>query len=225
MLASVLLDQVGAMLNDMEAGSEHTRWPVPELLLYLTEATAAIAQGRPSVFTIVARIGLAPGSTQRLPDQFCKLLDIHFNVNRDGSEGPNVLPAVHELEQAFYKPGCSSDGLIQSYSYFAKSDKYFGVSPAVPAGLPYTPQVEAVLMLTPQVVTSASQPLYMPGSDPQLYQGALVDWMLYRCYSKDEQSNTSLERATLHFKSFQAYIGVAAVMNQARQAQPQRAAA
>ncbi len=224
MLASVLVDQVGAMLNDLEPGNEHVRWPVSELLLYLTEATAAIAQGRPSVFTVSANIELAPGSTQRLPDQYCKLLDIHFNVNPDGSEGSNVFPAVHDLQQAFPKPGCPYSGGIQSYSYFDSSDRYYGVNPAVPQGLTYTPKVQAVLMLTPQVVTSASQPLYLPGSDPQLFQGALVDWMLYRCYSKDEESNTSLERAQMHFRSFQAYLGISAAVAAAQNRKPGTAA-
>lgn len=207
MLASVLLDEVGAILNDLESGNEHVRWPVSELLLYLTEAVATIAQAKPAAFIIADRISLAPGTTQRLPDQFCKLIDIHHNINPDGSEGPAVLPAGHDLLQAFYKPTCSYDGVIQSFSYFSSSDRYFGVAPAVPVGLTYTPQVQAVVMLTPQAVTSESQPLYMPGSDPQLYQGALADWVLYRCYSKDQEANTSLERSQMHLRAFQVYVG------------------
>lgn len=217
LLASVVTDEVGAILNDMEAGHEHTRWPESELLVYLTEAISAIAQGKPSVFTVSAQISLAPGSTQRLPDAYCKLLNIQFNVNQDGSEGSNVLPGVYELQQAFQKPFCSFDGVIQSYSYFPSSDRYFDVTPAVPQGLSYTPQVRAILMVTPQVVTDSNQPLFFPGSDPSLYQAALVDWLLYRCYSKDEQSNTSLERSQAHFKSFMTYVGIAAMSYQATQ--------
>lgn len=215
MLASVILDEVGEILNDMEAGHEHVRWPVSELLQYLTEATAAIAQGKPSAFVLVDRISLAPGSTQRLPDQFCKLINVNFNINRDGSAGANVLPGVYELQQAFQKLfRCSYDGVIQSYAPFPGTDRYFMVTPAVPEGLTYTPQIEAVVMLTLQAITSASQPVYMPGSDPQLYQGALVDWTLYRAYSKDQEATTSLERSQAHLKAFQAYLGVAAMMGQ-----------
>lgn len=210
MLASTLLDEVGGILNDMEPGFEHVRWPVPELLQYLTEAIAAIAQGKPSIFVSVDTLSLSPGSTQRLPDQFTRLLDIHFNINRDGSEGPNVLPGVYALQQAFQKPGCPSNALIEVYAAYPGSERYFWVDPPVPRGLGYTPQVEAVVMLAPQVVTSANEPLIFPGSTPQLFQGALVDWMLYRCYSKDQESNTSMERSQAHLRGFMTYVGVAA---------------
>lgn len=231
MLASVIVDEVGTILNDMEPGNAHLRWPVPELLNYLTEGTAAIAQGKPSIFVTVDTLELGPGSTQRLPDKYTRLLDIHFNINPDGSEGGSVLPGVYALQQAFQKPGCSSGSLVEVYAAYPGSERYYWVDPPVPRGLTYIPRVEAVVMLTPQVITSVNQPLLLPGSSPEMYQGALVDWMLYRCYSKDEQSQTSLERSQVHFKSFQTYVGAAVGATQqskkssGQQVQPQRMSA
>lgn len=209
MLAAVVVDQVGTMLNDMEPGFEHIRWPVPDLLNYLTEAIAAIAQGKPSIYVVVERLPLGPGSTQQLPDQYARLLDIHFNINPDGSEGPNVLPGVYALQQAFQKPGCRSDALVEVYSAYPGSERFFWVDPPVPRNLPYIPQVEALVMLAPLPVTSVNQPLYIPGSSPQLYQGALVDWCLARCYASDQESQTSWERSQGHMRAFQQYVGVA----------------
>lgn len=214
MFASVITDEVGTILNDMEPGFEHTRWPLPTLLTYLTEAIAAVAQGKPSVFVIVSTLNLAPGSTQQLPAQFARLLDIHFNINPDGSQGANVLPGVYALQQAFQKSNCQSNALVETYSAFPGSERYFWVDPPIARGLTYTPKVEALVMLVPQTVTSANQPLFMPGSAPELYQAALVDWMLYRCYSSDQESATSFERGQAHLRAFQAYVGVAAMTQQ-----------
>lgn len=227
MLASVILDQVGTLLNDMEPGNEHVRWTVPSLLGYLTEAIATCAQGKPSIFTVVDRLALGTGSTQQLPAQYSRLLDIHFNVNRDGSEGPNVLPGVYSLQQAFQKPGCRSDALVEVYSAYPGSERFFWVDPPIPKGLTYTPLVEALVVLVPQIVTSAAQPLYMPGSAPELYRAALVDWVLYRCYAEDQESATSFQRSTTYLQSFQSYLGIGAVQQQVQKSsgQPARRAA
>jgi hypothetical protein len=208
MLASLPVNEVATILNDMEPGSEHLRWPVPELLNYLSEAINAVVQGKPALFVAVVQLPLAPGSTQRLPEDYSRILDIHFNVNADGTEGPNVLPGVYNLQQAFQKPGCPSSALIEVFSAYPGSERYFWVDPPVPRNLSYTPKVEALVMLAPQPVTSIDQPIVFPGASPQLYQSALVDWMLYRCYSKDQESATSFERSQAHFKAFQQYVGM-----------------
>lgn len=208
-LASTLVNEVATILNDMEVGHEHTRWPVAELLNYLSEAIYTIVNGKPSIFVSVTQLSMAPGSTQRLPDEYSRLLDIHFNINKDGSEGPNVLPGVYNLQQAFQKAGCPSEGVVEVYSAYPGSERYFWVDPPVPAGLNYTPKVQALVMVAPQQITALSQPIQFPGGSAQLYQGALIDWMLYRCYSKDEESATSYERSQAHFKAFQVYLGLA----------------
>ncbi len=159
---------------------------------------------------IVAQIPLGPGSTQQVPDTYARLLDIHFNINKDGSEGTNVLPGVYALQQAFQKPGCLPAGLIEVYAAYPGSERYFWVDPPVPRNLTYIPKVEALLMLTPQVVTANEQPLFIPGSSPQLFQAALVDWSLYRCYAMDQESQTSWERSQGHLRAFQLYVGMAA---------------
>src|SRR6266705_1158006 len=122
MLASDLFTEVGNLLNDMEVGNEHLRWPVSDLMLYLNEASATVAIGKPSVFTTVVQLSLAPGSTQRLPDQYSRLLDIHFNISPDGAEGPSVLPGVYAQQQAFQKPGCLYSGVVETYSAFPGSE-------------------------------------------------------------------------------------------------------
>lgn len=209
MLASVLVNEVSSILNDAEIGNANVRWPVPELLNFMSEGIAAALQFKPSLFVSVVQLPLAPGSTQRLPDDYSRILDIHFNVNPDGSEGPNVLPGVYNLQQAFQKPGCRSGALIEVYSAYPGSERYFWVDPPISANLSYTPKVEALVMVAPQPITDVNQPIVFPGTNPQLYQGALVDWMLYRCYSKDQESQTSFERGQAHLRAFQQYLGVA----------------
>lgn len=215
MLASVFVDEVATILNDMQPGFQHTRWPVPELLGYLSEAINAIVQGKPSLFVSVTTLNLAPGSTQHLPEEYSRILDIHFNLNRDGTEGPNVLPGVYNLQQAFNKPDCPSRALIEVWSAYPGSERFYWVDPPVPRGLNYTPKVEALVMLAPQPVTSVNQPVLFPGGSTQLYWGALVDWCLYRCFSKDMESATSFENSQAKLKSFQAYLGVAITSPQA----------
>lgn len=227
LVVSTLLTEVGTILNDVEAGNAHIRWSEPELMNYITEATAAIAQAKPSVFMMYDNIELRPGSMQRVPDPFLKLINVLFNINQDGSDGAPVFVGVQELQHYFTKPSCPMGGLIHTFSILNNANRLFEVTPAVPVGLPYVPKVRAVLMLRPDIITSRDQWINMPDSDGLMYQGALVDWMLYRTYSKDQESTTSIERSKFHFTSFQAYISLSTIgstPSRINTAQPRRAA-
>lgn len=212
LVASVIVDEVGTMLNDMP---DHVRWPVPELLGYLTEGIAAVAQVKPSTFVVVTTLLLQPGPTQLVPEEYSRLLDVHFNFERDGvTAGPNVLPGVYALQQAFQKPSCPPNGVIETYSAYPSSERYFFVNPPVSSNLGYTPKIEALVQVAPVPVIAESQPIFMPGTAPQLYRAALVDWCLYRAYGKDQESQSSWERSQGHLKAFAMYTGMSVEASQ-----------
>lgn len=202
MLASELLHACAYELNDLEPGAEFVRYPQTELIEYLNDALAQLAILKPVLFRTIGTLTLGPGAQQKLPENIETLEDIVFNLNADGSLGAPVLPGVFELERTYGKGVCPSNVayVVRSYSPLPTTDGYFYVDPPVPPGM--TVRVQAVVQVAPQVIATPQTPVDLPGASPLTYRNAFKDWMLYRAFAKDTESQTSTQNSQQHFKAF-----------------------
>jgi len=202
MLASDLLHACAHELNDLEPGSEYVRFPQAELIEYLNEALAQLAVLKPTLFRTITTLTLGPGAQQKLPEHIETLEDIVFNLNADGSLGAPVLPGAFELERTYGKGVCpSNDGYaVRSYAVLPSTDGYFYIDPPVPPGT--TVRVQAVVQVAPQVITTFDTPIDLPSASPLTYRNAFKDWVLYRAFAKDTESQTSAGNSQAHFKAF-----------------------
>jgi hypothetical protein len=207
MLASELLRAAATELNDLEPGAEYTRFPEAELCDYLTEALAQLAVLKPGIFRTIMTLTLGQGAQQMLPEGVESLEDIIFNINPDGSLGLPVLPGDFNLERTYGKGVCAIDPYsVRSFSAPPKTDAFYFVDPPVPPG--QTVRVQAVVQIVPQVVTTPDTPIDLPNASPLTYRNAFKDWMLYRAFAKDTESQTSAQNSQMHFKSFyQSVVG------------------
>jgi hypothetical protein len=206
MFASELLRAAATELNDLEPGAEYVRFPQDELIGYLNEALAQLAIAKPTLFRTLTTLTLGAGAQQLLPDSIESVEDIIFNVNPDGSLGAPVLPGAFNLERTYGKGVCITEPYsVRSFASLPSSDQFFFVDPPVPPGT--TVRVQALVTLAPQVVTTPETPIDLPNASPLTYRNHLKDWMLYRAFSKDTESQTSATNAQQHFKSFYQAVG------------------
>lgn len=206
MNASELLRAAATELNDLEPGSEYTRFPEAELCGYLTEALAQLAVLKPTLFRTVTTLTLGQGAQQMLPENIESIEDVIFNVNPDGSLGAPILPGAFNLERTYGKGVCPTEPYsVRSFASLPSSDQFYFVDPPVPSGM--TVRVQALVTLAPQVVTTPDTPIDLPNASPLTYRNHLKDWMLYRCFSKDTESQTSAANAQQHFKAFYQAVG------------------
>lgn len=210
MLAGELFDEVGYTLNDMEPGHQHVRWVESELALYLTDAIAQLAALKPTLFQAYVTIPLRKGASQRIDPQYVELIDIVYNIYPDGQIGPNVRPGEYGLQRAFGVP-LQADTPIQPYvlrtwSVHPEADSLWFADPPVTYDVP-TSKVMALVQMAPQKISKRDSTIFFPNTVADVYRSALIDWILYRCFAKDTESQASLDRSQTYYKAFYALVG------------------
>jgi len=215
--------------TDMIQDQTSVRWPADELVRWLNDGQNEILVYRPDALNIKATVTLAAGVRQsldamNLTPKPAKLLDITYNTAPTSKKGAITLtqrqildayvPAWHAL------PG-SID--IQHHMFDARDPKSFMTYPPALAGA----QVEVMYAGQPTPVAEpASGALW---SDvvgdigvPDINANALLDYILYRAYSKDSEFAGNEQRAAGHYAAFTQALGadITATVKAAPQAKP-----
>ena len=203
--AADVIAKASTLLLDGDA----VRWTAQELRGYLNDALRELVALKPTAKTATVNLTLAAGCKQALPAEYTVLSRVICNritgnsraiqrlENADimdavipGWQHPSFLPysaavasVIHDLAdpRTFYVvPGNTGDGIIEA------------VVGRMPAQIP-------VPGANPDLVAS-----YTTAVDvPDIYQNALVDYVMYRSYSKDSGAPNAAARAVAHFQAFQ----------------------
>ena len=202
-----LTDTIADELNDNEPGYEHTHWPLPQLIEYITEAMELLASLKPELFAHTINFKLQPGALQRVPAEIAKLTDIPVNTDKHGNLGEPILPASYVLARYFNKPDCMPQlAQVVSFKVDVNNPRVFYVSPPAPD---YPPQYVQVLgQAHPPAIAGVDTDIEFSGGNIAAYVNAIKDWALYRAYMKDTESQGSLTRAAQHYKSFYQGINI-----------------
>ena len=203
-----LIGRVETILQD-----ENVRWPRTELQTWLNEAYLAIVLLRPDANAKTGTFTCAAGSRQVLTAQFTsglKLLDITRNLASTSTK--KVIRIVQRSDLDDQKPTWHNETQsvnIQHYTYDPRQPKEFFVYPPATSAA----QLEVIYTDTPSSHALSSSALDPSGSDTtvilldDIYMSPLVDWMLYRAYSKDAENGANEARAAAYFQSFSTGIG------------------
>jgi hypothetical protein len=218
MLISRLTNAAGDELNDLEPGFEHTRWPLANLFEYIQQALESISVVRPELFTTTRSVRLQPGREQRIPEDFSQLLDVSANTNEQGQATTPVLPGSYNLLRNFYQRSCADgSGEVTSFSVDASSPRTFYVNPPADEYPAQFVQLRGQLKVEP--IASVAINLDFPGGDIAKYYNAILDWVLYRAFMKDTESQSSLARAVQHYKAFYQFLGIKEKVDRANRAE------
>jgi hypothetical protein len=212
---SQIIDKVTVLLQDTGA---HRRWPPAELLDWLNMAQDQVVALKPDALSINTEMKLIPGKTrQLLPDGSSsflgldlsplragrKLLDVIRNLGSDGETPGRVVTIVDRkiLDQFNPEWHTSASGIyIYHYTYDIKNPLVFYVIPAVSLVTPVW--VEIVYEAKPAPAT-ASGNIDLPDE----YESVIIDYVLFRAYSKATDSPTNAEKAIAHYNAFLHSLG------------------
>lgn len=201
--ASIILQDAGAI-----------RWPLPELLMWMNDGLREIAILKPSATATTMALDLVEGTRQTIPDSVQTIIEIIRNRADDGAPGRVVTPIARAtLDRQI--PGWHAPAtlpfspLVRHYMIESGDLRCFYVVP----GNDGTGQVDAVVSRMPAAIPVPSDPL-----DPEAYtsvvpihdayQNVLLDYVLYRAYSKDAQLAGAAQRAVAHYQQFTTVLGV-----------------
>jgi hypothetical protein len=202
-----LIRRAQAILQDTTG----TRWPVLELQDWLNDAYKEIILVRPDANTQTGTFTCATGSRQKLSTGFpnaLRLIEITRNVAATSTKRAVRLidrKILDDQRPAWHAETASVD--IQHYMFDVRLPKEFFVyPPALPAA-----QLEVVYSAVP-VRHSLSEAQLGDLSTAETirlddnYGNAILDYMLYRAYSKDADYAANGERAVGHFTAMQAAL-------------------
>lgn len=200
MLASAIIGRAQRILNDTTG----VRWGDAELLDWLNDAQREIVLLKPDASVTNTTLQLATGTKQSIPSAGIILHKVTRNM---GTDGTTPGRAIWEIDQSILNqenPGWHTDtdnAEAKHYMFDSNDPKTFYVYPPQPASS--QGYVELVYSSAPTDIANTATAI----SIDDVYANSMLDYLLYRAYSKDTDYAGNAQRAAGHQQAFAASLG------------------
>lgn len=218
-VASDVITRASRILADQTK----VRWTVPEMVDHCKDAVRQIILARPDAYSVTRWMTLKAGDSRQVAGNIAASDNVDFGsaifnpttrllrVTRNGSTGgyapireASRVALDSELPNWHVPPASATGYRVQHYVFDNISPYTFYVYPAVPSSL-LNHQVEIVHSALPDLSgTGESISLGLPDQ----YIAPIVDWVLYRAFSKDAEYAGNMERANHHLNSFATVLQI-----------------
>lgn len=199
--AQVLLNDSGNTLAQVTA---NTRWPVSELLLWITDAQREAVIVSPNANNVIMQVPLVAGTRQTIsasnPEAWV-LLSIRRNLTYNSTtQIYSGARAVRQTPQAIldaYDPNWHTDTpspTVWNYTYDLQDRKAFYVYPPNDG----TGYLECNIAKTPGVVSDLTTTLELD----DVYLGALASYVCFRALMKDAEYSGGASLAQTFYGQF-----------------------
>lgn len=196
--AKSIIDKAAIQLTD----TGNIRWTRAELLGWINDAQRQIVIMSPNATNKVATVQLAAGTRQSIPSDGWTLLEVIRYMGTDGTKpGRAIRLASRELIDSF-NPNwhAATPTLIPNHYIFDLQDQtvFFVYPPNNGRGyvqLNYAPD--------PADVTNENNPISLNN----IFETAILDYVLYRACSKDAEYAPGLQLAAGYLQTFMASMG------------------
>lgn len=195
-----LLSRAAVILQDPTS----IRWPQTELLDWLNDGQREIALFKPNVFVKNTTVQLVAGTKQSLPADGVSLIDVVRNMGTNGSTpGAAIRVVTREILDAQISNWHSStaSAVVKHYVYTPLDPKTFYVYPPQPTGAGTQNQAEVVYVASPTDATLVSTITI-----DDIYMTALLNYILFRAYTKDAEYANNAQLAQLYYTQYQAIL-------------------
>ena len=202
-----LLGRASKLLQD----NTNRRWPLNELLGWLTDGEREVVLYKPEAYTLNRVVQLAPGTRQEVPSGGMIFIRLTRNMGADGATPGRAVTAI-DMEtldtQTPYWHTETANGEIEHYMLDERDPQRFYVTPPQPATPHYAEVIYAAATpdippMTPEEWAVTTRTISLPDS----YVNPLLDYVLYRAYSKNSDS-ADPNRAMAYYQSFMNALGV-----------------
>lgn len=190
--------------------STSIRWPINELVRYLNDGQREVVLYRPDAMVTSSTVNCVAGTKQALPANGSKLIEVVRN-SATGSAKKAIRMVNREVLDAQTPNWHNLTGSIDilHFMYDVRDPKVFYVYPPATVAA----QVDIVYSAYPTDVTEpADGSLYTAVSGnislPDIYGNVVLDYVLYRAYTKDAEYAGNAARAQAHYQAFSGALGV-----------------
>lgn len=197
-LAQTIVTRAATLLQD----PGYIRWTAPELLDYLNAGQRAVVGFKPNAYTKNVALALAAGTKQSLPTDALGLIDVPRNLGTDGATpGAAVRMARREILDTLNPNWHAStpSAVVKHFCFSSLDVKHFYVYPPQPAT--GTGQVEIVYPAVPADV-ALTDPILLD----DIYEEPLLNYTLFRAYSKDTEYAANAQAAEAYMSAFKELL-------------------
>jgi len=198
MLASEIIDRARVVLNDADG----VRWLDAEFFKWINDAQRVIALVRPDSVVSNTSITLVLGTKQTLPADSLRLLDVVRNLTSTGAGGRAVRHVDRDVLDT-QNPDWHGDtpaATIKNFVYDNRDPKTFYVYPPSQAGA----KLEVIYSKNPTDVSALGSSLAVA----DIYADPLLNYVLYRAYSKDAEFAQNAQLSGAYLGAFNSMLGI-----------------
>lgn len=196
--AKTIIDKASVQLIDLA----NIRWTRSELLSWLNDGMRQIVLIQPSASSTTVSKQLVAGTRQTLPTGGWLLLQMYRNMGTNGTTPGRAIRIVSRELLDNFNPNwhtATAAAEVRNYIYDIQDQTVFYVYP------PNTGTQYVELNYSAQPVDLTSETDVIPIFD--IFQSALVDYILYRACSKDAEYAPGLALAQGYLATFVAAVG------------------
>jgi hypothetical protein len=178
-------------------------WEKPEGLTWVNAGQKEIVRLKPDANIVTSSIKMAAGTRQTLPTGDICLVKINRNMGTDGNTPGKVVVLVNLKELDQQDPDwhtADSAAAVDYYAYDERDPLVFWVSPPSD-GNGY---IEGARSTTPDDVASVDDNINIA----DVYSSVLMDYVLFRGFSKNSESPVHRQRAMDHHTLFMQALGL-----------------
>jgi hypothetical protein len=195
--AKTIIDKASIQLIDLT----NIRWTRAELLSWLNDGLRQIVTIQPSASSTTVAKQLAVGTRQYIPTDGWLLLSIYRNMGTNGTTPGRIIRIVSREILDSFNPNwntVTATAEVRNYMYTDQDQLAFYVYPPNTG----TQYIELNYSVQPVDLTLETQPI--PIFD--VFQSALVDYILYRACSKDAEYAPGVALSQSYMATFVAAI-------------------
>lgn len=192
-----IIDRAELILQDIT----NVRWTATELINWLNDGHREVVLIKPEANTTNESVQLTSGTKQTLPSGGICLLDIIRNMGSNGTTPGNAIRLVDRRILDDQVPGWHSEtasAVTKHFMFDERDPTHYYVYPQSDG----TNYIEVVYSSAPTTVAAGENI-----SIPDIYANALIDYILYRAYSKDADYAENSQRAVAHYQAFTVSLG------------------
>ena len=195
--AKKILDDAAVVLQDQTG----VRWPLSEGLSWLNDGQRALVGLKPDAYVENKTVQMGAGTKQDAPADANGPVAVVRNMGSGSTPGPAVNPIAIQMLDSLV-PGwhsATASGETKFYMTDPGNAKNFYVYPPQPATPTY---LELVYPCLPADVSATTDPITLDDG----YATALMDYVLFRSFSKETEAGSDA-RAAAYYNKFVLAIG------------------
>jgi hypothetical protein len=212
-MATVKVVDVISKAQTLLKDATGVRWPSLELQGWLNDAYREIVIFRPDSNAQTGTYACVAGPRQQITSTFAaatQLLDVVRNVASSAVKSPVKLitrQTLDDMDRTWY--GSTGAVTIERYAFDPRLPREFLVYPPAAVGA----QLEVIYSSVPAAHALTEAQLSNPATAEVIriddsFGNVLIDYVMYRAYSKDAEVSANAARAVAHYQAFQNGLGI-----------------